>query len=58
MYSACQVKGPFENVGAKDNKPQPFQPREKIEIDPPNGLEISKFSLYGLELEILRFLKI
>ena len=35
MYSACQVKGPFENAHAKDSKPVQAPPREKIDVEPP-----------------------
>lgn len=36
MYSACQVKGPFDANHAKDNKPVQAQPREEVKIEPPN----------------------
>lgn len=35
MYSACQVKGPFDSTHAKDSNPIQAQPKEKIDIDPP-----------------------
>lgn len=35
MYSACQVKGPFDSTHAKDNKPVQAQALEKLEIEPP-----------------------
>lgn len=36
MYSACQVKGPFDSNNARDTKPVHAPSTEKIEIDPPN----------------------
>ena len=35
MYSACQIKGPFDSTHAKDSKPVQAQPREKFDIEPP-----------------------
>ena len=35
MYSACQVKGPFDNGNGKEINTIPAKPREKLEIEPP-----------------------
>jgi len=36
MYSACQVKGPFDAGNTKDNKPKSTQEVEEYSVEPPN----------------------
>ena len=40
MYSACQVKGPFDSHQPKSSQPIQAQPKEQVDIEPPEGSDV------------------